>query len=104
MNHTLFIVDSSGFLRAYVPSYLIEGEEVNRQAEAEGNGEEEEEEDDALSMAELDGALNECVWERYTQGNQKSLNKDPTSLGARLGVRVPKSLTHSCVVSLAGVL
>lgn len=84
LNHTLFVVDSTGFLRAYVPSHLIE--ETNTLTEEPEPSEAEEE---SMSMRELGPALDECVWERYLQTDQEEgPSKELASLSARLGVRL----------------
>jgi hypothetical protein len=84
LNHTLFVVDSTGFLRAYVPSHLIE--ETNMLTEEPEPSEAEEE---SMSMRELGPALDECVWERYLQTEQEEgPSKELASLSARLGVRL----------------
>lgn len=84
LNHTLFIVDSTGFLRAYVPSHLIEEPKTPTEEPAPSEAEEE-----SMSMRELGPALDECVWERYLQTDQEEgPSKELASLSARLGVRL----------------
>lgn len=82
LNHTLFIVDSTGFLRAYVPSHLIEEPKTPTEEPAPSEAEEE-----SMSMRELGPALDECVWERYLQTDQEEgPSKELASLSARLGL------------------
>lgn len=71
MNHTLFIVDSSGFLRAYVPSHLIKDKSNASEASLKRARSEDMVIESTEEAATSNNVGSGCVWNRHTkQGKQ----------------------------------